>query len=112
MEEAPEIRRAAWDLYVALHSLAAGHILGLVHSDGDRDEDPALGDIDDAFLQLNQHEPVLRRAESDLIQLIRDVLAHWNTRPASRLVEALPLLDRLAEMAGASLPLLLPPTAE
>lgn len=71
-----------------------------------------LEDIDDALLQLNQHEPVLKPTESNLIQLIRDALAHWNARPAGRLVEALPLLDRLAEIAGASLPLLLPPIEE
>ncbi|WP_405814257.1 hypothetical protein OG241_06670 [Streptomyces sp. NBC_01390] len=104
-----ETRRAAWAVYVSLHNLAASHVLGPVPTIA-RDDGADLGDIDDALHQLNRHEEVLFRADPGIVEQIRDAVAGWDSRPATRLVTLLPLLDSLAEIAGAALPPVLPPT--
>lgn len=103
-----ETSRAAWSVYVALHNLAASHILGTVPTE-DRGDGAVLGDIDDLLQQLAQHEAVLADTDSQLVPHVRDIVTHWDSRAATRLVELLPLLDQLAQMAGATLPPLLPP---
>lgn len=108
MEE--EISRAAWSVYVALHNLAASHVLGTVPTEVSS-EGAIFGDIDDVFEQLARHEAVLDGADPRLVQHVRDAVAGWDSRPATRLIELMPALDQLADIAGASLPLLLPPTA-
>lgn len=69
-----------------------------------------LGHIDDVLDQLNQDEAVLDRADPDLVHEVGNAIAHWDSRLTTRLVELLPLLDRLAEITGATLPPLLPPS--
>lgn len=103
-----EARFAAWDVYVALHSLAAAHLHGSLPTEVQVDR-VTLGDHDHALQQLNKHEAVMRRTDPELFQGVRDAVARWDSRPATRLVELLPLLDRLEEIAGATLPPLLPP---
>ncbi|MFJ6898222.1 hypothetical protein [Streptomyces hokutonensis] len=103
-----EISRAAWSVYVALHNLAASHILGAVSTEVSSDG-PILGDVDDVLEQLGRHEAVLTCLDPGLAQSVRETVVHWDSRPDSRLVELLPLLDQLEDIAGASLPPLLPP---
>ncbi|MCX5173849.1 MULTISPECIES: hypothetical protein [Streptomyces] len=97
MDEATQ--HAAWDIYVSLHNLAAAHVLGEVLTTVQNDQ-VILGDIDDALEQLNEHEAVLRLADAELLQRVRDAIATWNARPGSRLAEVLPLLDRLERILG------------
>lgn len=108
MDEDMEARHAAWSLYVSLHALAESQTRGQVLTDV---QHATLGDIDDALHQLNATHAVLNRAHSGLIQRIRDAVVSWEEHPTDRLVRLLPLLDGLAEIAGASLPSLLPPSA-
>ncbi|MFE9601500.1 hypothetical protein [Streptomyces hokutonensis] len=103
-----ETSHAAWCVYVALHNLASSHVLGEIVTEATSDT-AFLGDIDHALEQLSQHEVVLSGVDPQLVQRVRDVVAHWNSRPVTRLVELLPLLDQLEETAGASLPSILPP---
>lgn len=106
-EQDPDTRRAAWDLYVALHNVAEGQTWGEVATS---DQGEVLGDIDDVLAQLNQSERVLTRSHPKLVQQVQRAVASWPGKPATRLVELLPLLDALADIAGASLPLQMPPT--
>ncbi|WP_405931541.1 hypothetical protein [Streptomyces sp. NBC_00827] len=92
----------------ALHSVPASHVLGTVPTEA-RSDGAVLGDIDDLLQQLAQHEAVLVGADPELVPHVRDIVAHWDSRPVTRLIELLPLLDQLAEIAGASLPPVLPP---
>lgn len=103
-----DTRRAAWDLYVALHGLAEGQTWGEVSAS---DQSEILGDIDDALAQLNRTEAVLTRSHPELVQQVRRAVSSWPSETATRLVELLPLLDALANITGASLPLQMPPTA-
>jgi hypothetical protein len=84
-----ETSHAAWSVYVALHNVAAGHVLGMLPTDV-RDDGAALGDIDDLLQQLTQHEAVLDGADPQLVQHVRDAVAHWDSRPATRLIEPFP----------------------
>lgn len=101
------IRYAAWELYVALHGLAESQTWGEVASSG---QSQILGDIHDALAQLERTEAVLAQCHPDLVQQVRRAVASWPSQPATRLVELLPLLDALADIAGASLPLQMPLT--
>ncbi|MFI9829672.1 hypothetical protein ACIHIX_18505 [Streptomyces sp. NPDC051913] len=103
----PDTRRAAWDLYVALHNLAESQTWGEVATS---DQGQILGDIDDALAQLKRTEAVLTRSHPELVQQVRQAVASWPSEPATRLVEFLSLLDALGDIAGASLPLQMPPT--
>lgn len=107
VDEDPEARQAAWALYVALHNLAESQTFGQVLTAVPH---ATRGDIDDVLHQLDQTQAVLNRAHSELIQRVRDAVISWEGRPADRLVGLLPLLDGLGEIAGASLPSLLPPS--
>jgi hypothetical protein len=104
-----EARRAAWAVYVSLHNLAASHVLGQVPTYV-HDDSVSLGDLEDVLDQLNQHERVLWRSDPELVREVRDTVARWDYSPTTRLVRLLPMLDRLAGIAGTSLPPILPPT--
>ncbi|MEU9167684.1 hypothetical protein AB0D34_07785 [Streptomyces sp. NPDC048420] len=104
-----EARQAAWEVYVALHSLAAAHLLGSLPTEV-QDDRVMLGDHDHTLQQLTKHEAAMHRTDPRLFHGIWEAVARWDSRPATRLVELLPLLDRLEEITGASLPPLLPPT--
>jgi hypothetical protein len=106
VDEDPEARRAAWDVYVALHNLADGQSFGEVLTSV---QDAVLGDVDDVLVQLDRNQDALRLRHPDLVRQARDALASWEDLPAGRLVRLIPLLDELAAIAGASLPLQLPP---
>ncbi|MDX3026179.1 hypothetical protein [Streptomyces acidiscabies] len=107
MYEEAEVRRAAWDLYVALHNLADGQSFGEVLTSV---QDATLGDIDDVLSQLDRCQEVLRLRHPDLVLQVHDTVASWADHPADRLVRLIPLLDALAVIAGSSLPLQVPPT--
>ncbi|WP_157876846.1 hypothetical protein [Streptomyces graminilatus] len=107
MDDELEVRHAAWALYVSLHLLAESHTGGQIHTDVQRG---TLSDLDDALDQLDQTQAMLSRSHPDLVQGIRSTVASWEEHPTDRLVRLLPLLDDLAEIAGASLPSLLPPS--
>ncbi|AOR35778.1 hypothetical protein BFF78_36105 [Streptomyces fodineus] len=104
MEEKPEERQAAWELYLALHNLADSQTLGQVPTSS---RDGVLGDIDDARTQLIAHHAVLRRRHATLAEQVYEAINSWEDRPTDRLM---PLLDTLAAIAGSSLPLQAPPT--
>lgn len=106
MDEDPDVRRAAWDLYLALHNLADSVSYGLVITSV---RDAAPGDVHDALAQLDRCQDVLGRAHPDLLQQAHDAVAAWGDHRADRLVKLIPLLDALAAIAGTSLPLQVPP---
>lgn len=72
--------------------------------------DGTLGDLDDALAQLRAHQDVLRHRNAVLVELVHEAILCWDDRPADRLVQLMPLLDALAAIAGATLPLQVPPT--
>ncbi|WP_221334051.1 hypothetical protein [Streptomyces sp. EAS-AB2608] len=107
MDEDPEVRGAAWDLYVALHNLADSQSFGPVLTSV---QHGTLGDVDDVLAQLDRHAETLRRVRPSLVQQVHDVVASWQSHRADRLVRLVPVLDALSAVAGSSLPLQLPPS--
>ncbi|WP_159058815.1 hypothetical protein [Streptomyces caeruleatus] len=108
MDEDPNVRRAAFDLYVALHCLADSQSLGLVITSA-RDKIP--GDIHDALTQLDRCRDMLSPGHPDLVHMAQEVVFTWEEHRTDRLAQLMTLLDELAAIAGSSLPLQLPPTS-
>jgi hypothetical protein len=108
VDEDPEVRRAAFDLYLALHNLADSQSFGLVITSV---RDGAPGDTHDALAQLDRCRGVLGRRYPELVQEAHAAVLAWGEHRPDRLVQLIPLLDALAAVAGTFLPLQPPPAA-
>ncbi|MDX3452102.1 hypothetical protein PV396_09130 [Streptomyces sp. ME02-8801-2C] len=71
MDEDPEVRRSAFDLYLALHHLLESQTLGLVITSV---RDTKSGATHDALAQLDQRQDVVKRRHPDLLKTAHDAV--------------------------------------
>lgn len=105
-----DARSAAWNVYVALHGLAASEVIAPLDTSTSADLAVTfLGDLDHAREQAMVNLPHLAHTHPDLAMRIKAELTAWDEAPPGRVVRLLGQLDELESITGGSLPLPMPP---
>lgn len=102
-------RRAAWGIYLALHHLASGVLVGQLETSLEPDGSLFEGDLDYARRILIEDGPTLAATEPQLAARVRGILDSWENGDSHRFTALLGALRDLEQLTGSSIPLPLPP---